>query len=151
MIVSGQIRSILPSFRKNTPIFPGQSFGHPARAPGKGVEGCQEWVSGKGVRNGYLGRAPGKGVRFGNLARARSEGVGGMEGMTNKVISFFFIYDDSGGRVSLAWFRRNKFRLHPSHDYVAGPSRSRGHGRPRHPNLPYHHCRHIHINTKEGD
>ena len=37
MIVSGQIRSILPSFRKNTSIFPGQSFGHPARAPGKGV------------------------------------------------------------------------------------------------------------------
>ena len=37
----------------------------------------------------------------------------------------------------MAWFRRNKFRLHPSHDYVAGPSRSRGHGRPRHPNLPY--------------
>lgn len=24
--------------------------------------------------------------------------------MTNKVISFFFIYDDSGGRISLAWF-----------------------------------------------
>ena len=42
-----------------------------------------------------------------------------------------------GDRVSLAWFRRNKFRLHPSHDFVAGPSRSRGHGRPRHPNLPY--------------
>ena len=29
--------------------------------------------------------------------------------------------DDSGGRVSLAWFRWNKFRLHPSHDCVAGP------------------------------
>jgi len=41
----------------------------------------------------------------------------------------------------LAWFRRNKFRLHPSHDFVAGPSRSRGHGRPRHPNLPYRHFR----------
>ena len=40
--------------------------------------------------------------------------------MTNKVISFFFIYDDSGGRVSLTWFRRNKFRLHPSH--FVGPS-----------------------------
>ena len=24
--------------------------------------------------------------------------------MTNKVISFFFIYDDSVGRISLAWF-----------------------------------------------
>ena len=35
----------------------------------------------------------------------------------------------------MAWFRRNKFRLHPSHDYVAGP------GRPRHPNLPYRHFR----------
>ena len=43
--------------------------------------------------------------------------------------------------ISLAWFRRNKFRLHPSHDFVAGPSRSRGHGRPRHPNLPYRHFR----------
>ena len=41
----------------------------------------------------------------------------------------------------MAWFRRNKFRLHPSHDFVAGPSHSRGHGRPRHPNLPYRHCR----------
>ena len=41
----------------------------------------------------------------------------------------------------MAWFRRNKFRLHPSHDFVAGPSRSRGHGRPRHPNLPYRHFR----------
>ena len=41
----------------------------------------------------------------------------------------------------MAWLRRNKFRLHPSHDYVAGPSRSRGHGRPRHPNLPYRHFR----------
>ncbi len=25
-------------------------------------------------------------------------------GMTNKVISFSFIYDDSDGRISLAWF-----------------------------------------------
>ena len=41
----------------------------------------------------------------------------------------------------MAWFRRNEFRLHPSHDFVAGPSRSRGHGRPRHPNLPYRHFR----------
>ena len=41
----------------------------------------------------------------------------------------------------MACFRRNKFRLHPSHDFVAGPSRSRGHGRPRHPNLPYRHFR----------
>ena len=28
-----------------------------------------------------------------------------------------------------------------SHDFVAGPSRSRGHGWPRHPNLPYRHFR----------
>ena len=41
----------------------------------------------------------------------------------------------------MAWFRRNEFRLHPSPDFVAGPSRSRGHGRPRHPNLPYRHFR----------
>ena len=41
----------------------------------------------------------------------------------------------------MAWFRRNKFRLHPSHDFVAGTSSSRGHGRPRHPNLPYRHFR----------
>ena len=61
MIVSGQIRSILPSFRKNTPIFPGQSFGHPARASGKGVEGCQEWVSGKGIWEGCQVRESGKG------------------------------------------------------------------------------------------
>ena len=54
---------------------------------------------------------------------------------------YLYGYDDSGGRVSLAWFRRNKLRLHPSHDFVAGPSRSRGHGRPRHPNLPYRHFR----------
>ena len=41
----------------------------------------------------------------------------------------------------MAWFRRNKFRLHLSHSFGAGPSRSRGHGRPRHPNLPYRHFR----------
>ena len=41
----------------------------------------------------------------------------------------------------MARFRRNKFRLHPSHSFGAGPSRSRGHGRPRHPNLPYRHFR----------
>ena len=33
-----------------------------------------------------------------------------------------FVIRDSGDRVSLARFRRNKFRLHPSHDFVAGPS-----------------------------
>ena len=41
----------------------------------------------------------------------------------------------------MAWFRRNKFRLHPSQRFASGPSRSRGHGRPRHPNLPYLHFR----------
>ena len=53
----------------------------------------------------------------------------------------YIVIGRSGDRVSLARFRRNKFRLHPSHDYVAGPSRSRGHGRPRRPNLPYRHFR----------
>ena len=57
--------------------------------------------------------------------------------MTNKVISFFFIYNDAAVGISLDWFRRNKFRLHPSQRFASGPSRSRGHGRPRHPNLPY--------------
>ena len=59
----------------------------------------------------------------------------------------------------MAWFRRNKFRLHPSHRKRWAPTgglkpycsctkvhrtfskdtrdHSRGHGRPRHPNLPY--------------
>ena len=74
----------------------------------------------------------------------RTRMYGGVRGRKTKVgrkltlfSSYSIIYDDSGGRVSLAWFRRNEFRLHPSHDFVAGPSRSRGHGRPRHPNLPY--------------
>ena len=33
------------------------------------------------------------------------------------LVTFFrnlYGYDDSGARVSLAWFRRNEFRLHPS-------------------------------------
>ena len=32
------------------------------------------------------------------------------------------LYDLSGGRISLAWLRRTKFRLRPSHDFAAGPS-----------------------------
>ena len=54
---------------------------------------------------------------------------GGVRGRKTKVgrklsfssYSILYGYDDSGGRVSLAWFRRNKFRLHPSHDCIAGP------------------------------
>ena len=56
-------------------------------------------------------------------------GVGGRKTKVGRKLTFVFLlpdylygYDDSGGRVSLARFRRNKFRLHPSHDFVAGPS-----------------------------
>ena len=36
--------------------------------------------------------------------------------------------DCGGGRVSLAWFRRNKFRLHPSHDSIPPTTVSRAPG-----------------------
>ena len=51
------------------------------------------------------------------------EGV--TESLISHLLSCLYGYDDSGGRVSLAWFRRNEFRLHPSHDCVAGPSFTR--------------------------
>ena len=48
-----------------------------------------------------------------------NEGV--TESRISHLLSCLYGYDDSGGRVSLAWFRRNEFRLHSSHDCVAGP------------------------------
>ena len=38
----------------------------------------------------------------------------------SRLLSYLYGYDGSGGRISLAWFRRNKFRLNPSLDFVAG-------------------------------
>ena len=42
-------------------------------------------------------------------------------GLISQLSGFADCGGGSGGRVSLAWFRRNEFRLHPSHDCVAGP------------------------------
>ena len=59
----------------------------------------------------------------------------------SRLLSYSYGYSDNGGRISLAWFVGTSSDFIPPTAIAAGPSRSRGHGRPRHPNLPYRHFR----------